>query len=203
LAAEKAKSANLESQLASGSGDQTTLASRFVQLQKDLDASRALVTSLTTDLNTSAARVTSMENDLTSAQAKAAKLQTSLDTANAGYDALKASTAKLTAELNKIKDPRHFSSLEELTSWLAKDDTNTNPAYAGLTLSEKAFVLEVKALRDGYLMPVGLDADTQFIYSWNSAVVSGFLFIVNANDDSLTQLGMFPAVPAVHPLPLG
>jgi predicted nucleic acid-binding Zn-ribbon protein len=210
LAAEKTKSAGLENQLAAGTGDKNTLESRFLQMQKDLDASKVLVTKLTNDLSASVARVTVLEKDLTAVQGTAAKLQASLNDANSGLagavaqaDALKASNNTLTAELKKIKDPRHFISLEELTTWLAKDDTNTNPSYTGLTLSEKAFILQVKALRDGYLMPVGLDADSLYIYSWNSAVVSGILYIVNANDDTITQLGSFTVLPAVHPMPLG
>jgi hypothetical protein len=210
LVAEKTKSAGLEKQLAAGIGDQNTLESRFLQMQKDLDASKSLVTRLTNDLNTSTARVTVLEKDLAAVQGTAAKLQASLNDANSGLtnaiaqaDTLKMSNNSLTVELKKIKDPRHFLSLEELTTWLAKDDTNTNPAYAGLTLSEKAFVLQVKALRDGLLLPVGLDADSLYIYSWNSAIVGGVLFIVNAGDDTITQLASFPIIPAAHPMPLG
>jgi chromosome segregation ATPase len=203
LAKEKDKSAGLEFQLSTITGDQALIQSRLSQLQNDLDASKAVVAGLTADLAASAGKVVNLQNDLADAQSKATRLQTSLDAANNNLAAATASAAKATAELNKIKDPRHFNSVDELTTWLAKDDTNTNPAYKELALSEKAFILQVRALRDGYLLPAGLDADASYIYSWNSAVVNGTLFIVNANDDTITNVATFPLPPAAHPLPVG
>ena len=63
--------------------------------------------------------------------------------------------AALSEELRTIRSPRHFKTITELTDWLAQDDTNT--AYPGKSSAELAFIQQVKALRDGYLMSVMID----------------------------------------------
>jgi hypothetical protein len=50
----------------------------------------------------------------------------------------------LTTELTQIKYPRHFLSVQELTTWLAQDDTNTNPKYAAYNLAQKSYLLQIK-----------------------------------------------------------
>ena len=92
--------------------------------------------------------------------------------------------------------------MAELTQWLAQDDTNTNPAYASLSSYSRAFVLQVKALRDGYLLPACLDWDAMYIYSWNAAVVDGAVVSVNVDTDAVTVGPAFSSAPPSHPLPI-
>lgn len=130
------------------------------------------------------------------------KVSADLAKANDDLSDLTKTNEEQMAELNKIKDPRHFYTIEELRAWLQRDDTNTNPAYASLSLAEKAFVLQVKALRDGYLLPAAIDADPQHIYSWNVAVIGASIYVVTASNDETMFLANFEIPPTQHPLPL-
>jgi chromosome segregation ATPase len=222
LAEAQASVTNLQGQLAAAQAN-------AVRLEEELTIAKASV-SVQTDLAAANAKVLSLGADLASANSKAAALQASLDKLNTDLSAANSNLSKvnndlvqaksdlakantdlssqkaintaLTTQLNRIMDPRHFDSEEELTAWLAKDDTNTNPAYASLGLAEKAYVLQVKALRDGYLLPVSLDADNQYVYSWNTAVIGGAIYIVSAGNDSVTALASFGIAIPSHPLPL-
>jgi hypothetical protein len=160
------------------------------------------VTSLTADLATANAKVTSLTSDLATANTKVASTQASLDKATSDLAAAVLANTSQAAELKKVKDPKHFDTMTELTTWLAKDDTNTNPAYASLSSYSRAFILQVKALRDGYLLPACLDWDAAYIYSWNAAVVGGVVVSVNASTDAVTLGPTFSNPPPSHPLPL-
>jgi hypothetical protein len=144
---------------------------------------------------TAKGKVTSLTADLAAANAKVASIQASLDKAYADL-------ATSTASLKQVQDPRHFSTMEELQAWLAKDDTDTNPLYASSSPDVKAFILQVKALRDGYLLPACLDWDSSYLYSWNVAVVGGIVVSVNAATDVVTSGPTLSSPPPSHPLPL-
>ena len=204
LATEKARAAGLESQLSSSN-------SRGTSLQTELDASRARISALETELAAVKTSLTGTQTEIAAELARVtaelAKSKADLATAIGELEELSAATTgrieQLTAELRKIKDPRHFYTIEELTAWLAADDTNTNPAYASLGLAEKAFILEVKALRDGYLLPASVDADNQYIYSWNTAIIGAGIYVVTAGTDQTLFLANFDTPPPQRPLPLG
>jgi septal ring factor EnvC (AmiA/AmiB activator) len=195
LAAEKANVANLQTQLTAAKGQVTSLTA-------DLATANGKVTSLTTDLATANGKVTSLTSDLATANAKVTSTQASLDKANLDLATTVATIATQSTALKKVQDPRHFDTLAELTAWLAKDDTNTNPAYASYSGYSKAFILQVKALRDGYLLPACLDWDPSYIYSWNVAVVGGTVYSIDPTTDVLTQGPTFGSPPPSHPLPL-
>ncbi len=195
LAAEKANVADLQTQLTAANGQITSL-------KADLSASQAKVTSLTSDLATANTKVTSLTADLATANAKVTSTQASLDKANLDLATAVATNATQSATLKKVQDPKHFDTLAELTAWLTKDDTNTNPAYASYSGYSKAFILQVKALRDGYLLPACLDWDSSYIYSWNVAVVGGTVYSIDSTTDVLTKGPTFSSPPPSHPLPL-
>jgi peptidoglycan hydrolase CwlO-like protein len=186
---------SLEQQL---TAEQANVAS----LQTQLTAAQAQVTSLTGDLASASARVTSLTSDLAAANTKVAATQASLDKAAADLAAATLANTSQAAEIKKVEDPKHFATMTELNAWLAKDDTNTNAAYAGLSSYSKAFILQVRALRDGYLLPACLDWDASFIYSWNAAVVGGQVVSVNAATDVVTAGPTFGSAPPTHPLPI-
>jgi uncharacterized coiled-coil protein SlyX len=195
LAKEKAAAASLEVQLAAQKTMVADLQAQLSATKADLTASQAKVSSLTSDLTAANAKVTGLTADLAAANSKVASTQASLDKAYADL-AISASSLK------QVQDPRHFNTLAELQTWLAKDDTNTNPAYAASSSYAKAFILQVKALRDGYLLPACLDWDATYIYSWNAAVVGGMVVSVNASTDVITPGPTFGSAPPSHPLPL-
>ena len=198
----------LESNVTSLQGELTAAQANVTSIQAQLDAEKAKSASLQTQLTTSDAKVTSLTADLAAANAKVTSTQVSLDKANADLATAKASNTSLSAELTKVKDPRHFNTLQELTDWLAKDDTNTNSAYASLTNIAKAYVLEVKALRDGYLLPAQLDI-VQFqdgsyaVLGSNIALIGPNIYSVAPATDvvSVSSISFNTALPS-HPLPL-
>jgi septal ring factor EnvC (AmiA/AmiB activator) len=126
LTTEKANVASLQTQL-------DTAKANAADLQTQLTASQGKVTSLTSGLADANAKVTSLTADLATANAKVTSTQTSLDKASADLATAVATNTAQAATLKQIQDPKHFSNLSELTSWLAKDDTNTNSTYASLS----------------------------------------------------------------------
>jgi len=175
--------------------------------QGQLDAEKARTNILQQDLESSQAKVYELEralaaiNDLLDGMpgddiaAEISRLNGELAKANAELaDSIAANKAAVT-ELTKLKNPRHFYSLQELKDWLEQDDTNTNPDYASLSLADKAFVLQVKALRDGFILPAAIDADDDYIYSWNIAVIGASIYVVIADTDEVSFLAAFGAPP--------
>ncbi len=183
LAAEEAEVTRLEGELATAEAEVT-------RLEGELATAEAEVTRLEGELTAAQAEVTRLEGELATAEAEVTRLEGELATAQA-------EVSTLSEELNKVKDPRHFASLSELTSWLAQDDTDT--AYPGKSSQELACILQVKALRDGYLL-------SSYIYmggiGFNLAVIGDNLYAVDPLDDGVVWLwGVGGPLPS-HPLPL-
>jgi hypothetical protein len=186
LTAEKATAADLQTQLTSA--------------KSDLTASNAKVSSLTSDLATSNAKVTSLTSDLAIANGKVITIQASLDKANSDLAAANTTIATQNGTLKKVQDPRHFGSLAELQAWVSSDDTNTK--YASYSNIDRAFVLQTKALRDGYLLPVNLSYDTQYYYVTNMAVIGNSVYYVYSATDAVVFQIQIVQTPLLHPLPL-
>ena len=92
--------------------------------------------------------------------------------------------------------------IAELEIWLEKDDTDTNDAYSSLKSEEKAYILQVKALRDGYILSACIDWDSNYIYSWNVAIVGDTVYSINAATDVVNEGPSFYDDLPLHPLPL-
>ncbi len=104
------------------------------------------VSTLEGNVSTLEENVLSLETDLAGSEATVSTLQTDLASANSTIKNLQGDVSTqrnlnstLTTELKKVKDPRHFASLQELTDWLKKDDTNTK--YANESEWQIAFIL--------------------------------------------------------------
>lgn len=152
--------------------------------------------------------VSDLQAKLVASEAKASSLEADLKTANAEIEKAQADVktqqsinSALSAELKKVEDPRHFESLSELTDWLQKDDTNTNTKYADVSNTQRAFILQVKALRDGYLLPVSLYTEGVNNYVGNRAVIGDIIYGVRAGDDYTWRYSSTAPLPS-HPLPL-
>lgn len=168
--------ATLEGTISTLEANVSTLEGSVSTLETDLAESEATVSTLEADLETANSRVTSLEEDV--------KTQQTIN-------------LSLSAELKKVKDPRHFSSLTELTDWLQQDDTNTK--YADKSNAQKAFILQVRALRDGYLL-------TSWIFDRNDGMSYAFIgdkfyFVYPENDDTLAGGATIQPLPS-RPLPL-
>jgi peptidoglycan hydrolase CwlO-like protein len=189
--------------------DLSTANANVTKLTSDLNAEKANVTKLTADLATANGKVTTLTADLSKANADLAKATADLATANASLTkanadltAAKAANTTLTTDLNKLKSPKHFATLQELTTWLAKDDTNTNPLYATLRGPERTWVLQVKAARDGYIISslVDYDAATRTTYYYNFAWVGSTVYGIDVLDDSVEVSSTLPFVPVPVPV---
>jgi len=194
--------ATANAKVTSLTADLATANAKVTSLTADLATANAKVTSLTADLATANANVTSLTASLATANAKVTTTQASLDKANSDLAAALVANATQAATLRTVQDPRHFNSLTELTNFLAQDDTNTNPAYSALQPSGKAYVLQIKALRAGFLLPAQIDWDATNIYSENIAVIGSGIYEVFASSDTVYYGTSFSYTPPLHPLPL-
>jgi len=95
--------------------------------------------------------VSSLETELADSEAKVSSLQSDLKKAEDDIETQQTINSALSEELKTVKDPRHFASLTELADWLQRDDTDTE--YSVEDWTNMCLVLQVKALRDGYLLP--------------------------------------------------
>jgi len=213
LTTEKNRAAILEGELNAAKGQQNASASQIASLKAELEASKASITALESELiatqalisgtqNEVAAEISKLNADISKLNADLVKARAELTKANSDIADLKSTNATQLEVLNKVKDPRHFYSIEELKAWLERDDTNTNPTFAPLGLAEKAFILQVRALREGFLLPAAVDADSEHIYSWNVAVIGASIYVVTAGTDETLFLANFEVPPAQRPLPL-
>lgn len=155
------------------------------------------------------ARVTS---ELTKAQAEASSLKTDRDAVNKELGEIKAEieklkadvaaqrtiNASLTDDLKKLSSPRHFQTLTELNDWLRKD--NTDIEYAFESYGNQAFILQIRALRDGYLLPVYAYTDASSVYFGNTAFIDGEIYNVYAEDDYI-EFYDYGTILASQPLP--
>jgi len=110
--------------------------------------------------------------------------------------------AELQEELNTVRDPAHFASLEALQDWLNTDDTNV--AYASSRAVERAYILQVRALRYGYILPAYHEIDESVLYFYNMAYISGKLYRVSPSNDTISQISEIKSIEPIasHPLPL-
>ena len=205
----KADIAELENNVATLENNIATLQTQLAAEQAHAAGLQTELTATINDLNVSLDEIEQLESDLADSELRILNLEAELDEKNtelaqayADISDLTDANIVLTEELNTIKDPRHFNSLEELETWLENDDTDTNDAYSSLKSQEKAYILQVKALRDGYILSACIDWDSNYIYSWNVAIVGDTVYSINAATDVINEGPSFYNDLPLHPLPL-
>ncbi len=188
----------LQGQLADSEATVATLEGNVSTLEGE-------VSTLEGNVSTLEGNVSTMETNLAESEATVSTLETDLETANSEIEDLQADVSTqrsinsaLSEELKTVKDPRHFSSLAELVDWLREDDTDTK--YAGETVAVRCFILQVRALRDGYLLPVSFYVEGGQSYITNKAVIGDAVYYVYLNDTIEREASINP-LPS-HPLPL-
>jgi hypothetical protein len=106
------------------------------------------------------------------------------------------------AQIKTMSYPHHFSSVDELTSWLQKDNINT--LYANPTAVQKAqmaFMLQIRAARAGYILTVNVPLAGGLDLITNRAIVGDVVYEVRAADDFVQRWGSIsPAMPP-YPIP--
>ena len=189
----------LEGDVATLEGDVTTLEGNVSTLEGDVTTLEGNVSTLEGNVTTLEGEVSTLETDLADSEAEVSSVQSSLATANAKVSSQQTINSALSAQLKTVKDPRHFASVTELTDWLQQDDTDTQ--YASASDFQRAFILQVRALRDGYLIPASIYTDTSYIYVINRAVIGDYIYSVWSEDDYTERWEYIAPLPS-HPLPL-
>jgi hypothetical protein len=173
-------------------------------LEGDLAATEADLAATEEDLAVSAADLAVSEADLAEAEDLVSDLETEIDQANSAAQTQQNLNLTLSEELAKAKDPRHFESLEELEAWLAQDDTDTRIRFTSISPEERAFILQVRALRDGYLLSASFEDfnfDGLLDLPGNMAYIGDEIYWIRAADDFVVLFVRdVPPIPS-HPLP--
>lgn len=169
-------------------------------LQTNVSTLQGTVSTLEGDVSTLEGDVSTLETELSTSQATVSSLETDLANTQNSLQAQEDINSELSGDLNTIRSPRHFSSLAELKAWLAQDDTNT--AYAYKSSVERCFILQVRALRDGYILSAILYTTDGNKYVMNQAVIGNSIYRVSATNDYVYFFDTVSPVQPAYPLPL-
>ncbi len=211
----------LETNLADSEATVTTLETdlevanaEIGDLQADLSTQQTInsslegnISTLEGTISTLEGNVSTLETDLAESEATVATLETDLEVANAENENLQADVKTLqtlnlvlSEEVKKVKDPRHFASTQELADWLQKDTTDEEWTLDDHT--NYCYILQVRALRDGFLLPVSYEYFDEELYPYNIAVIGTEVYYVSVEDDYTIEVYfLYKALPS-HPLPL-
>ena len=176
--------------------DLTAAETEVARLDGELAAAQATVSVLEAELAAAGAIVSTLEDQASTLETDLAAAQATVSTLEADLAAAQAQVSTLSEELRTIRSPRHFKTITELTDWLAQDDTDT--AYLGKSFDELAFILQVRALRDGYLLPAFA---TTGGFGFNVAAIGNILYSIDpVDDDTGWAMNIDPLL--LYPLPL-
>jgi peptidoglycan hydrolase CwlO-like protein len=156
-----------------------------------------------TDLNNQNIKLTSdiatANTDISDTKFTLANTQSSISSIQSSLISAQNNVLTLNATVKKVTDPRHFASLQELTDWLQQDDTDTK--YPAINNTTRAYILQVRALRDGFILAVSIWVDASGGWVSNRAVIGAAVYAVNAKNDSVSYYGGAAIMPS-HPEPL-
>ncbi len=174
----------------------------YWQQTNKLGEAESEIVALEGNVSTLEGNVSTLEVNLTESEVTVTTLEADLETANSRINSLQADVSTqqtinltLTSELKMVKDPRHFNSIQELTDWLHEDDTDTR--FADESNAQKACILQVRALRDGYLLSTFIVDEEGACF----AVIEDEYWAINPEDDD-TEFGYYMQPLPSHPLPL-
>lgn len=172
-------------------------------LKADLSNSEAEAEELKTELATSEAECASLTGEVSDLTAQTVSLGSQLSSTQSSLSAAQTLNSGLTQDLKTVTDPRHFGSVSELSDWLQQD--NTDEEYEDLRGSnylQMSYILQVRALRDGYILPAYvIPLTSTAVWISNIACIGDTLYLVEAGDDSVDEYFVHTAVPS-HPEPL-
>jgi|TARA_B100000315_G_C14569395_1_gene584691 hypothetical protein len=171
-------------------------------LKGDLAAAERNLTIAEADLTASEVTSLTLKEELLDSTTRVTTLETELDEGNSAIQTQQSLNLTLSGELEKVQNPRHFETLDELEAWLAQDDTDTRVRWQSLPPEQKVFILQVRALRDGYLLPAwfeDFDFDNIIDFVGNLAYIGDEIYYVWPLDDSVAEFAFVPPIPS-HPL---
>lgn len=167
--------------------------------QEEYDAAVSELGKVQEELQSVKAELEATQTDLAASETTVSSLEAALENANSALQAQQNINLALSEEQKTVKSPRHFQSIQELTNWLYEDDTDTE--YADETPSIMAYILQVRALRDGYLLPVDIDVEGDTYYVSNATIIGDSLYWVYPWDDDTEWASYVDPIPS-YPLPL-
>jgi hypothetical protein len=103
--------------------------------------------------------------------------------------------------INMVRYPSHFKTLDDLKKWLLEDDVNTK--YASVPAVDRAYILEIRAAQDGFILPALYEqdkTDVTKIYFFNMANIAGKIYVINSSNDAVTLVNTLKDAPAYRPL---
>lgn len=169
-----------------------------IRLRDELEDAQSQIATLEGDISSLEEEVSSLQASLSDSEASVSSLEAELESAQNALEAQRNVNSALAEEMKTMKDPRHFESLAELTDWLYQDDTDEIYGHERMLII--SYILQVRALRDGYLLPVDIDVVNGNVIS-NSAVIGDELYWVDAPTDEIIFASYIKPVPS-HPLSL-
>jgi len=193
------------SEIADLEGNVATLEETQATLEGNVAILEGTKATLEGNVTTLEGNVATLETQLAESEATVSGLEDDLDDANTENERLSSDVStqrninsSLSAELTKIKFPRHFASVQELTDWLRDDDSDTR--YANESIAQRCYILQISALRDGYLLPVRVNVEGTTTYLINVAYIGDEAFLVWLNDfiefyDSVPPIPSYPLSP--------
>ena len=169
------------------------------RLRDELEDAQSQTATLEGNVSSLEAEVSSLQTRLSDSEVTVSSLEAELESAQNALGVQKDANSALAEELKTMKDPRHFESLAELTDWLYQDDTDEIYGHEKPLL--RSFILQVRALRDGYLLPVDVDVLPEELLISNSAVIGDSIYWVYSHTDDSDWAAYITPIPS-HPLPL-
>jgi hypothetical protein len=167
-----------------------------------VDSTEKQVASLQTSLSAAETRGTSLQKDLDAANKQIQTLSGSGSSLQQTVAQQASQIKALDEQIKTMRYPRNFATPEELSTWLMKD--NTNSLYPNPTAVQRAlmaFILQLHAARDGFILSVNLPQGGNLDLISNRAVVSDVIYEVRAWDDFAQRWGVIaPAMPG-YPIP--
>jgi hypothetical protein len=145
-----------------------------------------------------------LENELDDANSEISSLESDLSSKTDELNSEKARTISLQGELNTVMYPRHFSSLQELRDWLEQDDTEDEWSHVSC-YAELCYILQARAIQDGYILSTDVDFEDGVDYWSNCAVIGDTIYWIYPDDDDIETAGYsdwFEILPS-HPIPQG
>jgi archaellum component FlaC len=176
--------------------------------QTELKTTKDKLAAKENELGSSQAELESTKTEVAESEESISSLQTDLQKAGDDIMTLQNLNTTLSEELILIQYPKLFESTDEFAEWIIEKKIATEMEDIDVTL--RSFIIQVLALRDGYLLPVAIyerDGEIQVVnqaYVLYQDYMESWLFDITFHDGVFEAEGWQRGLPLlpIHPLPL-
>lgn len=103
-------------------------------------------------------------------------------------------TPVIVTEIEYVEKPiylpqplRHFNTLAELKSWLAKDKTNLKEyELGGYDCEDFAYTLQANAFQDGFILSIQIEKGINYDHFVNTALIGNKIYRIEPQTDKVT-----------------